>query len=41
MIIGTRSLTLHLALEAVLLLLFCTINLLLRLRVGKPYPFHN
>ena len=37
----TRSMTLNMALEAVLfsvvLLLFCTVNPLLRLRVGKPY----
>ena len=41
MIILTRSMTLNMALEAVLfsvlLLLFCTVNSLLRLRVGKPY----
>ena len=37
----TRSMTLNMALEAVLFsvvfLLFCTANPLLRLRVGKPY----
>ena len=41
MIILTRSMTLNMALEAVLfsvvLLLFWTVNPLLRLRVGKPY----
>ena len=41
MIILTRSMTLNMALEAVLFsvvfLLFCTVNPLLRLRVGKPY----
>ena len=37
----SRSMTLNMALEAVLfsvvLLLFCTVDPLLRLRVGKPY----
>ena len=37
----TRSMTLNMALEAVLfsvvLLLFCTVKPLLGLRVGKPY----
>ena len=40
MIILTRSMTFNMALEAVLfsvVLLFCTVNPLLRLRVGKPY----
>ena len=37
LIILTRSLTLHMALEAVLLLLFFTVNQSLRIRVWKPY----
>ena len=37
LIILTRPLTLHMALEAVLLLLFFTVNQSLRIRVWKPY----